>query len=84
MPISINNPESFIIDKVKITKFEVTPEFGHVVIHFSRGYENESGEFIAKEFDSAYFKHTVFEDSLYESVKNKLYGLLNSSINPQE
>jgi len=82
MPISLNNPKSFVIDKVKITKFEVTPEFGHVVIHFSRGYENEAGEFIAKEFDRADFKDVVFEDSLYESVKNKLYELLNSSINP--
>jgi hypothetical protein len=81
MPISLNSPKSFVLDKVQITKFEVTPSFGHVVIHFSKGYETETGEFVAKEFDRVDYKGVEFEESLYDSVKKKLYELLDSSVN---
>lgn len=82
MPITLNSPKSFVLDKVQITKFEVTPSFGHVTIHFSKGYETETGEFVAKEFDRVDFKGVEFEESLYSSVKAKLYELLDSSVNP--
>ena len=83
MPITLNNPQSFVLDKVKITKFEVTPGENHLIIHFSRGYETETGEFVAKEFDRISFKGVIFEENLYESVKTKLYELLNSRVNAE-
>ncbi len=81
MPLSLNNPKTFTLDKVIIDKFEVTPEGSFVTIHFSKGYENELGQFIPVEYSRVDFNAVNFETSLYEAVKNKLYQLLTEHIN---
>ena len=81
MPISLDTPKTFILDKIRIDKFEVIPESGSVVIHFSNGYENELGQFISVESLRADFQSVEFEPTLYQSVKNTLYEMLLEYIN---
>jgi len=81
MPISLDTPKIFTLDKIKIDKFEVVPESGFVIIHFSKGYENELGNFISVEQSRADFYSVEFEPNLYQSVKDKLYNMLVTHIN---
>jgi hypothetical protein len=81
MPLILNNPETIVIDTVKITQFIVTPESGQITIHYSLGFVDASGNFVSKKHDKIDLTNVEFEQPLYDSVKNKLYGLLNAKIN---
>jgi hypothetical protein len=81
MPLTLNSPETIVIDTVKITQFVVTPESGLVTIHYSLGFIDGSGNFVSKEHDKVDLANVEFEQPLYEAVKNKLYSLLNDKIN---
>lgn len=83
MPLNLTSPKTFTLDKVKISKFEVSVNGNSnvVTIHYAIGYENESGEFVEKDFFREDLQDVTFSAELYESVKNKLYELLNSKIN---
>lgn len=83
MPINLNQPKTFTLDKVKISKFEVTinDNSNVVTIHYAIGYENESGDFVAKNFSREDIPNVEFDVNLYENVKLKLYELLDSRVN---
>lgn len=83
MPLNLNEPKTFTLDKVKISKFEVSIKDNSnvVTIHYAIGYENESGEFVTKNFSREDIKNVEFDVNLYESVKTKLYELLDSKVN---
>lgn len=81
MPVILNEPKTLILNKLKIDRFEVSPEGGIVTIHFSKGYEDESGKFISIEFLKADFYDVQFDSNLYESVKNTLYQMLIEHLN---
>jgi hypothetical protein len=83
MPLSLVQSQSFTLDKVKISRFDVTVQdnFTVVRIHYSIGYEDESGNFVAKEFSRVDIPNVEFDANLYENVKTKLYELLDSKVN---
>lgn len=80
MPISIETPITVTIDKIMIDEFTIRPQDGTVVIHFSKGYEDPSGNFVAKQYDSVTLKNITFDPTLYEQVKDALYSLLSSEL----
>lgn len=79
MPITLSVPKTFTLDKVQIQQFTVVPG-GRVEIHFAKGYEDESGNFIAKEFSRADLNNVTIEPELYDAVKTKLYQLLQAHL----
>ena len=81
MPLTLNTAETIVLDTVQITQFQVTPNGGHIVIHYSVGHTDSTGKFIPKKGEMATFKGVEFETALYESVKTKLYELLNERLN---
>ena len=50
------------------------------MIHYSRGYNDENGQYVAKEHDSVNLKDVSFEQGLYDQVKDTLYELLSSKL----
>ena len=78
MPISLTQPSTITIDKLRIDQFTINPKEKSVTIHFSKGYEDVDGNFVPKEYSRADLKEVEFDHSIYESVKNSLYGLLSS------
>ena len=78
MPISLNQPSTITIDKLRIDQFTISPKEKSVTIHFSKGYEDAGGNFIPKEYNRADLKDVEFDHTMYESVKNSLYSLLSS------
>jgi len=82
MPLSLNTAQTIVLDTVKIDQFQVTPEGGNVVIHYSIGHVDGEGNFVAKKYDSMVWKGVEFESTLYDTVKAKLYDLLGSHLNP--
>lgn len=81
MPVILNDAKTLKLDKLKITRFEVQPESGIVIIHYSKGYENEDGQFIEIEFSRVEFQDVTFDPNLYESVKTTLYQMLIQNLN---
>lgn len=82
MPLSLNTSQTIVLDSVKIDQFQVTPEGGVVVIHYSIGHTDASGNFVAKKYDSMTWKSVDFEPALYDAVKAKLYSMLDAHLNP--
>ena len=80
MPISLTNPTTITIDKIKINNFSVNTQGNQVTIHFSKGYETPEGEFVSKEFDRVDIKNTTIDPSLYSQVKDALYALLTAEL----
>lgn len=81
MPIFLNVPTTITIDKVRIDEFSVRPQENSVTIHFSKGYEDATGQFIAKEFDRVDLKNVAVDPALYVQIKDVLYTLLNDELN---
>ena len=80
MPLALNTPITTVLDKVRVEQFTVSPQTGTVMIHYSRGSE-ENGTYSPREYDVANFEEVQFESDLYESVKAALYNLLNEKLN---
>lgn len=81
MPLTLNTPETIVIDKIRIDEFSVRPQDKIVTIYYSRGYENEQGGFMSKGHDQISFKDVEFEPTQYESVKTTLYQMLSDHLN---
>ena len=80
MPLNLNNPITTVLDKVRVEQFTVSPQMNTVMIHYSRGYE-ENGQYVPKEYSSENFEDVSFDATLYDAVKSALYDLLNSKVN---
>lgn len=80
MPISLNTPTTITIDKVRIDEFSVRTQNNSITIHFSKGYEDAAGQFVAKEFDRVDLKNVVVDPTLYGQIKDILYALLNDEL----
>lgn len=82
MPLNIT-PTTITLDQVRVEQFTVSPQDGAVMIKYSRGYNDENGHYVPKEYDSANFLDVTFDETLYNQVKSALYALLDSRLNPQ-
>ena len=80
MPLNLNTPVTTVLDQVRGEQFTVSPQNNTVMIHYSRGFE-ENGQYIPKEYAAANFENVTFDQNLYESVKAALYDLLGSQLN---
>jgi hypothetical protein len=81
MPLNLNTPIIATLDKVRVEQFTVSPQLGTVMIHYSKGYDDENGQYIAREYASENFEDVVFDSALYDLVKTALYDLLNTKLN---
>jgi len=79
VPLDVT-PNTITLDKVRIEQFTVSPQLNAVMIHYSRGYNDENGQYVAKEYDSVNLKDVSFEQGLYDQVKDTLYELLSSKL----
>lgn len=75
MPLDVT-PNTITLDKVRIEQFTVSPQLNAVMIHYSRGYNDENGQYVAKEYDRVDLKDVSFEQGLYDQAKDTLYELL--------
>ena len=82
MPIILNTPVTFVIDKVRIEEFSINPQANSVTIHYSKGYEDIDGKFFTKESSRVDVKDVAFDPALYQQVKAALYLLLYNEVNP--
>jgi len=80
MPLDVT-PTTITLDKVRIEQFTVNAQLNAVMIHYSRGYNDENGQYVAKEYDRVDLKDVSFEQGLYDQVKNALYSMLNVHLN---
>ena len=81
MPLNLTSPTTVVLDKVRVEQFTVSPQLGTVMIHYSKGHNDENGQYIAREYASENFEDVVFDSTLYDLVKNALYDLLNTKLN---
>ena len=81
MPLNLNAPITTVLDQVRVEQFTVSPQLNTVMIHYSRGNNDENGQYVAREYASANFEDVVFDQNLYESVKSALYDLLEARLN---
>jgi hypothetical protein len=84
MPITLSEPTTVTIDKLRIDLFSVDAQTNAVTIHFSRGYEDAGGNFVPKEFSRVDVKNMVFDPDLYSQVKDLLYATLVNELNAAE
>ena len=87
MPISLNQPTIVTIDKLRIDQFIVHPKNKTITIHYSKGYEDQDGNYVPKEFAGLDLRDVEFDPTLYSQVKDVLYSLLTTEleeINSQE
>ena len=82
MPIILNTPVTFVVDKVRIEEFSINAQSNNVTIHYSKGYEDNDGKFVAKESSRVDVKDVAFDPDLYQQVKTALYVLLSNEVNP--
>ena len=82
MPIILNTPLTFVVDKVRIEEFSINAQSNNVTIHYSKGYEDGDGNFVAKESSRVDVKNAAFDPTLYQQVKAVLYSFLSSEVNP--
>lgn len=82
MPIILNTPLTFIVDKVRIEEFSINAQSNNVTIHYSKGYEAVDGKFVVKESSRVDVKDVAFDPTLYQQVKAALYSLLSNEVNP--
>lgn len=80
MPIPLNTPTTITIDKVRIDEFSIHTQNNCVTIHFSKGYEDATGQFVAKEFDRVDLKNVVVDPTLHGQIKDVLYALLTNEL----
>ncbi len=78
MPLDIT-PNTVTLDKVRVEQFTVSPQTGAVMIHYSKGYD-ENGQYVPKEYAHANFESVTFNEALYEQVKTALYELLATKV----
>lgn len=81
MPLSLTTPVTTVLDQVRVEQFTVSPQLNTVMIHYSRGSNDENGQYVPREYASANFENVTFDQNLYESVKAALYDLLGSQFN---
>ena len=81
MPLNLNQPTTITLDKVRIEQFTVSPQLNAIMIHYSRGYTDENGQYVAKEYDAINFVDVAFDPTTYNVVKDSLYSLLDSKLN---
>jgi len=79
MPLDVT-PNTITLDKVRIEQFTVSPQLNAVMIHYSRGYNDENGQYVAKEYAYENFENITFNETLYEQVKTALYELLATKV----
>ncbi len=82
MPIILNTPVTFVVDKVRIEEFSINAQSNNVTIHYSKGYEDVDGKFVTKESSRVDVKDAAFDPTLYQQVKEALYSLLSVEVNP--
>jgi hypothetical protein len=82
MPIILNTPVTFVVDKVRIEEFSINAQSNNVTIHYSKGYEDVDGKFVTKESSRVDVKDAAFDPTLYQQVKEALYSLLSNEVNP--
>lgn len=82
MPIILNTPLTFVVDKVRIEEFSINAQSNNITIHYSKGYEDVDGKFVIKESSSVDIKNAAFDPTLYQQVKAILYSLLSVEVNP--
>jgi hypothetical protein len=80
MPLNLNAPIVTTLDKVRVEQFTVSPQLNTVMVHYSKGYE-ENGQYVPKEYASVNFEDVNFDPTLYNSVKDALYALLGEHLN---
>lgn len=80
MPISLSTPITVTMDKVRIEEFSVNAQNNFITIHFSKGYEDDTGQFVAKESGRADLKNVTVDPALYEQIKDALYSLLSNEL----
>ena len=81
MPLNLNSPTTITFDKVRIEQFTVSPQLNAIMIHYSKGYTDENGQYVAKEYDAINFADVAFDPAVYSIVKDALYSLLDSKLN---
>jgi len=82
MPIILNTPITFVVDKVRIEEFSINAQSNNITIHYSKGYEDVDGKFVIKESSTVDIKNAAFVPILYQQVKTILYSLLSVEVNP--
>lgn len=82
MPIILNTPITFVVDKVRIEEFSINAQSNNITIHYSKGYEDVDGKFVIKESSIVDIKNAAFDPILYQQVKTILYSLLSVEVNP--
>ena len=80
MPLNIT-PTTITLDKVRVEQFTVSPQIGAVMIRYSKGCEDENGQYVPQEYDHVNFDGVDFDANLYDQVKSALYALLESHLN---
>lgn len=78
MPLNII-PNTITLDKVRIEQFTVSPQLNAVMIQYSKGYESD-GQYVPKEYAFANFENVVFDQNIYDQVKNALYEMLSTQL----
>ena len=81
MPLNLTSPTTVVLDKVRGEQFTVSPQLGTVMIHYSKGHDDENGQYIAKEYAYENFEEVAFDSTLYNLVKDALYDLLSDKLN---
>jgi hypothetical protein len=81
MPVNLQNTTTIIIDKIRIDQFSVDVRNNIITIHFSKGSENELGEFIVQSFDRIDIVNANIDPTLHAQVKDSLYTLLLDKLN---
>ena len=81
MPLELTKPVTTTLDKVRIEQFTVSPQLNVIMIHYSKGYTDENGQYVAKEYEAINFADVAFDPAVYNVVKDALYSLLDSKLN---
>lgn len=79
MPLDIT-PNTITLDKVRIEQFTVSPQHSTVMIQYSKGYNDENGQYVPKQYENVNFTDLTFDQTLYDQVKNALYSMLQQHL----
>lgn len=79
MPLDVA-PNTITLDKVRIEQFTVSPQYSTVMIQYSKGYNDENGQYVPKQYENVNFTDLTFDQTLYDQVKNALYSMLQQHL----
>ena len=81
MPLNLTSPTTVVLNKIRVEQFTVSPQLNAVMVHYSKGCDDENGQYVPREYATINFKDVNFDPTLYNSVKDALYSLLNAELN---